>query len=304
MTINWALLAAYIVALLVEIGGPVLLGLWLMRKYKSSWIVLVTGIVSFSLAQLLHIPALNGVKALFSNGTLPTPSQQWIPLVNGLAVGLLAAVCQESIRWIGMRLNANNVKNFRDSQVFALGQGGAELLVVGGLLAYNLGTILFYNPGAQIAKGVSTTVVQNVMAQIASYWASPWYYGALGLFEHIVGFSAQVVFTIFIWKSVARHQPLFFLAAFFYHIISDGMTTFLSGLGWGLWQIEGISALFLLLNVLLVYMIWTDEGGLEAEYVDEDDEDDEDSDEDEEDDEESAAEESDEADEEESADEK
>jgi len=298
MTINWALLAAYIVALLVEIGVPVALGVWLMRKYKSSWIVLVTGIVAFSIAQLIHIPALNGVKALFSNGTIPTPAEAWIPLVNGLAVGLLAAVCQESVRWIGMRLNASNVKNFRGSQIFALGQGGAELLVVGGLLAYNLGTILFYNAGAQIAKGVSTTAVQSVLAQIASYWASPWYYGVLGLFEHIVSFSAQVVFTIFIWKSVARHQPLYFLAAFFYHIVFEGMATFLSGLNWGLWQIEGVSALFLLLNALIIYMVWNAEGGLEAEYVDEDDEEDEDeedddeSDEDEDEEDESAEDES------------
>ncbi len=283
MAINWALLAAYLVALLVEIGIPVILGVWLMRKYKSSWIVLVTGIVAFAIAQLIHIPALNGVKALFSNGTIPTPSAGLIPLVNGLAVGLLAAVCQESIRWIGMRLNAANVKNFRGSQIFALGQGGAELLVVGGLLAYNLGTILFYNPGAQIAKGVSTTAVQSVLSQIAAYWSSPWYYGVLGLFEHIVSFSAQVVFTIFIWKSVARHQPLFFLAAFFYHIIFEGMTTFLSGLNWGLWQIEGVSALFLLLNALIIYMVWNDEGGLDAEYEDDEDDDEDDSDEDEDD---------------------
>lgn len=285
MAINWALLATYIVALLVEIGVPVALGVWLMRKYRSSWIVLVTGIVAFLIAQLIHIPALNGVSALFANGILPTPAANWIPLVNGLAVGLLAAVCQESVRWIGMRLNASNVKNFRGSQIFALGQGGAELLVVGGLLAYNLGTILFYNAGAQIANGVSTTAVQNVLAQIAAYWATPWYYGALGLFEHIVSFSAQVVFTIFIWKSVARHLPLYFLAAFFYHIVFEGMTTFLSGLNWGLWQIEGVSALFLLLNVLIIYMVWNDEGGLDAEYIDEDDEDEDEEDEDDEDDE-------------------
>jgi hypothetical protein len=109
----------------------------------------------------------------------------------------------------------------------------------------------------------------------------------LGLFEHIVSFSAQVVFTIFIWKSVARHQPLFFLAAFFYHIIFEGMTTFLSGLNWGLWQIEGVSALFLLLNALIIYMVWNDEGGLDAEYEDDEDDDDDEDDSDEDEDDES-----------------
>ena len=88
MAINWALLAAYLVALLVEIGIPVILGVWLMRKYKSSWIVLVTGIVAFAIAQLIHIPALNGVKALFSNGTIPTPSAGLIPLVGHVTFGV------------------------------------------------------------------------------------------------------------------------------------------------------------------------------------------------------------------------
>jgi len=285
MNINWALLAAYIFGFIVEIGGPVALGIWLLRKYKSSWILLVTGVLSFAISQLIHIPAISGVQTLFSNGTLPSPSAAMIPLVNGLIVGLLAAVCQESVRWIGFKVNEKRVKPFRSSMIFALGQGGAELLVVGALLAANLGSILFYNGGAQIAKGVSPDTVQSVLAQIANYWASPWYYGVLGVFEHLVAFSGQVVFTIFIWKSVARHQPLWFLVAFFYHIIVDGMTTFLSGMNWGLWQIEGVSALILLLNVLIVYSIWNNEGGLDAEYEDEDDEDEEDEETDEDDEE-------------------
>lgn len=298
MEINWALLIAYFVAIIVEIGGPIFLAVWLLRKYKSSWILLLTGVLSFALSQLIHIPALNGVQTLFNNGTIPTPASQWIPLINGLIIGLLAAVCQESIRWIGFKVNEKRIKPFRSSLIFGLGQGGAELVVVGGLVAFNLGSILFYNAGAQIANGVSATTVQSVLAQIASYWASPWYYGVLGLFEHIVAFSAQIVFSILVWKSVARHQPLWFLVALFYHVIIDGMTTFLSGMNWGLWQIEGVSALFLLLNVLIVYSFWNDEGGLDAEYEDEDDEDedeeideDEEADEGEEDSEESASEE-------------
>jgi uncharacterized membrane protein YhfC len=291
MQINWVLLVTYVLIILVEVVLPVGLGVWLLRKYKSLWVLLVTGIAAYALAELIHIPALNGIQTLFNNGTLPMPPTKWLPLVNGLIVGALTGILENITRWIGFKINGKNSKPFRSAIALGIGHGGIQLLMVGILLAINLCTVLFYNAGAQIAKGVSTASVQSYLTQIQSYWASPWYYGALNLFEHLATFVSQFVITVMVWRAVSKHRPLWLLWAVLYQTVNEGITTFLSGMNWGLWEIEGVIALFLLLNVLLMYFFWNDEGGLESEN-DEDDDDEDDEDE-EDDDEESDDEESD-----------
>jgi uncharacterized membrane protein YhfC len=269
MEINWLLLALYIFTIIVEIGLPVTLGVWLMRKYKSSWVLIITGMITYALAELIHIPALNGLKTLFSNGTLPTPSAQWIPLLNGVIVGLMAGLLENILRWIAFKVNGKRSNPFRSAVSLAVGHGGVEIALVGVLLAINLSSVLFYNPGAEIAKGATAATVQSFMTQIASYWSSPWYYSLLSLFEHLVTFSAQFALTVMVWKSVTKNQPLWLLWAVLYQMFNEGITTFLSGMNWGMWEIEGVLALFLLLNLLMMYFFWNDEGGLDSGDEDE-----------------------------------
>ena len=272
MTVNWLLLAIYLLTIIVEIGLPVALAVWLLRKYSSSWMLIVTGMITYAISELIHIPALNGLKLLFSNGALPTPSAQWVPLLNGLIIGLLAGLVENILRWVGFKVNGKNSKPFRSGVALAIGHGGVELALVGVLIAVNLGSVLFYNAGAQIAKGVATSTVQATLQQIASYWASPWYYGPISLFEHLVTFTLQFVASFMVWRAVAQRRPLWLLWAVLYQTINEGIVTFLSGQGWGLWEIEGILALFLLLNVLMIYFFWTNEGGLDSEPEDDEDE--------------------------------
>ena len=280
MNINWALLVSYAIAIIIEVGLPLAAGIWLMRKYKSSWVLILTGLVTYALAELIHIPALNGIKTLFSNGTLASPASRWIPLVNGLIVGALAGIIENCVRWIGFKVNGKRSDPFRSAVSLGIGHGGLELILVGVLLAINLGSVLFYNAGAQIAKGVSTTSVQSVLAQITSFWAAPWYYAPLGLFEHLVTFAAQLALSVMVWRAVAKSQPLWLLLAVLYQTVVEGITTFLSGMNWGLWQIEGVLALFLLLSVLMMYLFWGEEGGLGEDEDDEDEESEDDEEED------------------------
>jgi uncharacterized membrane protein YhfC len=286
MDINLPLLLVYILAILIEIGLPICLAVYLIKKYPSSWIMVVTGVFTYAIAQLVHTPALNGVAALFSNGTLASPSEAWLPFVNAGLVGLLAAVIEEGVRWIGFRLTKPYAKPFRSGVGLGIGHGGSEMLIVGGLVAYNLATVLFYNPGKQIATGTDTATVQAVLSQIAAYWGTTWWVGLIGIFEKVVQFAAQMVFSLLVWRSIAKDSPVWFLAAIIYHMVISGITTLLNGLGWNFWQIEGILALTLLLNIWILYWFWGDEGGLDSEGDEDEDDEDEDEEEDEEGDEE------------------
>ncbi len=101
MDINFGLLSTYIISLLLMIGLPIALGYFVIRYLKVSWWVVLTGVLTFIGSQALRIPASYGLSALFQNGTIPTPSANWIPVFNGLVAGLLAGVFEETARLVG-----------------------------------------------------------------------------------------------------------------------------------------------------------------------------------------------------------
>ena len=112
-------------------------------------------------------------------------------------------------------------------------------------------TVLFYNPGAQIANGVSTSQVQNMLYQIELFW--------------IIALSTQIFLSTLVWKAVVDRSFLWFLLAVLYHAVVDAVAVFLSQIGWSYWAIEGVLSIFLVLNIFLIYRFWKDESELEKE---------------------------------------
>ncbi len=285
MTSNIPLLLTYVLSLIVMIGLPVLLAFLVTRYFKVSWWVVLAGVLTFAASQVLRMPLAAGLNALFANGILSVPNNQWAPVVNGVFAGLLAGICEESARWVGFKLMRKKTEKYGSAFALGVGHGGAEsiLLAVLGTGAM-LFTVLFYNPGAQIAKGISTNEVQYMLFQIEQFWLYPWHTGLLPGVERVIALSTQIVLATMVWKSIADRSFVWFGLAVLYHMIVDAVAVFLQGIGWNTWAIEGILAIFLLLNVYLLYRFWQEESELEEEMEELEDgeegdgEDDEDSD--------------------------
>lgn len=273
MDINWALLATLVLSIIVMIGLPVLLSLLVIRHFKVSWWVIVAGILTFIVSQVVHIPALTGVNTLLSKGILPVPSSTWQPLYFGVLTGLLAGLCEETARWAGFKILRKKASHFGSSLALGVGHGGAESIILCILgTAWSLVTVLIYNPANQLAAGVSTDTVQTMLAQISSFWMQPWYVGLLPGLERIIALSTQILLSVLVWKAVVNHSFLWWLLALLYHTVVDAVSVFLSQIGWSDYQIEGILLVFLLLNVLLIHRFYLDESIAEEEAEDEEEE--------------------------------
>jgi uncharacterized membrane protein YhfC len=290
MDINFGLLATYIVSLLLMIGLPIALAYFVIRYLKVSWWVVFTGVLTFIGSQALRIPASYGLSALFQNGTLPTPSATWIPVFNGLVAGLLAGVFEETARLVGFMFLKKKARPFRSSIGLGVGHGGLESILLGILgTGTTLASVLFYNAGAELAKGTSSQEVQYVLAQVQQFWTSPWHFGLLPGVERVIALSIQIVLSIMVWKAVVERQWLWFILAVLYHTFINAITVYLSQIGWGYWAVEGILAIFLLINIYVIYSSWRDETAVEEDEefsendgdedeLEEDDEEDEDDD--------------------------
>lgn len=274
MTSNIPLLLSYVLSLIVMIGLPVLLAFLVTRYFRVSWWVVLVGVLTFIASQVLRVPLAAGLNTLFTNGTLSVPNAQWAPVINGVIAGLMAGICEESARWVGFKLLKKKAERYGSAFALGVGHGGAESILLAVLgTAATLFTVLFYNPGAEIAKGVSTNEVQYMLLQIDQFWLTPWHSGLLPGVERVIALSTQIVLATMVWKSIVDRSFVWFALAVLYHMIIDAVAVFLQGIGWGYWPIEGILAIFLLLNIYLLYRFWDEESEIEKEMEELEDED-------------------------------
>ncbi len=289
MEINIPLLITYVLSLIVMLGLPIVLAFLIVRRFKVSWLVVLTGVLTFIASQVLRVPASYGINTLFNNGILPIPSDYWAPLVSAVIAGLMAGIFEETARWVGFKVLKRKAEKFGSALALGVGHGGAESILLAVLgTATTLFTVLFFNAGAQIAKGISTGEVQYTLFQIEQFWMNPWHTGLLPGVERLIAIVVQIFLSTLVWRAVVERSFLWFLMAVLFHTIVDGVAVFLSSIGWSYWPIEGILSIFMLISLYLIYRFWRDEKELEEEIgefeVKDDDEDDEEEDDDEDDD--------------------
>jgi uncharacterized membrane protein YhfC len=280
--------------MLVMIGLPIFLAIFFTRRFKISWWVVLTGVLTFVVSYALYLPAISGINSLFTKGIISVASDQWFPIVYAIIVGLLVGILQETARWIGFKVLGKHADKYGSAFAAAAGHGGVECIYIciAGL-AISFFTVVFYNAGAELAKGTATDTVQYMLSQIGMFWSTPWHYALLPAVERIIGLSTQIFLSTLVWKAVADRSVIWYLLAVLYHMVVEGVSIFLQQSGWNYWAIEGVMTVFLLLNLFMIYRFWKDESEIEKEMdelgddePDEDDEENGDDDEDDDDDEE------------------
>ncbi len=263
---NIPLFITYVISMLIMIGLPVLLAFVVTRYFKVSWWVVLAGVLTFLLSQAVHYPAVIGINTLFNKGLLPVPSEKWVPLVNGVIGGLLAGICEETARWVGFKFLKRKADRYGSAFGLGVGHGGIESIILAVLgTGATLFTVLFYNAGGEVAKGVSTNEVQYMLYQIEQFWTTPWVNGLLPGVERIIAMSLQIFLSTLVWKAVVDRSFIWFALAVIYHAVVDALAVYLGGIGWGYWAIEGVLALFLVLNIYLLYRFWKEEEEIEEE---------------------------------------
>lgn len=284
MADNIPLLISYVLSLLVMVGLPVFLAVFVTRYFRVSWWVVLAGVLTFLASQAIHYPAVLGINALFNSGSIPVPTGNWVHVVNGVIGGLLAGIAEETARWVGFKLLYKKAERYGSSFALGVGHGGMEsiLLAVLGTGA-TLFTVLAYNAGGQIAKGISIEEVQYMLYQIDMFWTTPWYNGLLPGVERIIALSLQIVLSTMVWRAVVDRSFTWFFLALIYHAVVDALAVYLSGIGWSYWAVEGVLAVFLALNIYMLYRFWREEEEIDEEMdmlEDEDEDEEEDFDED------------------------
>jgi len=248
------MIASFIFAVLFEMLFPVALAIWFCRRFRVSGKLVWIGALIFLASQVVHIPVLYGIQALFQQGILPMPPLQWGLLFSAVLAGLLAGLSEETARLVGFHWLGSRARSWATGVALGIGHGGLESFLVGfsGLATAVVMITQAQNPGLiPLPPEIRATVEQSA----AEFWGMPWHLPLAGAFERLCAMTIQISLAVLVMQTFLRRSIWYYVAAVAFHTLVDAVAVYLVGIGLQVWWIEAAIALLALvsLGIILYY---------------------------------------------------
>jgi len=245
------LITASIISVLVMLSVPIILVVYLTRKFSLSWKLALAGALTFIASQVLHIPVVFGMTALFQNGTLSIP-EAWTTVFNAVVLGLLAGIFEETARWILFKFRLKNAKTWAEGVLVGAGHGGVESFILGLLSILTIVNMVVMRNADLAALGIPPEQIELTMQQVDAFWASPFYLGFLGGLERIFAICLHLSLSVMVLYSIAYKKPIWFWLALLWHAIVDASAVYLLPIV-GAIALEGIVGVFAVISLYIVF---------------------------------------------------
>jgi uncharacterized membrane protein YhfC len=234
---------------LFEIALPIVLAIFILRRFKSGWKFVGIGAVIFIASQVVHIPMLQGINWLYTQKILPAPSESSRLLTQALILGLAAGFCEETGRLVGFKLIGKKNRKFGNILALGIGHGGVESVFVGvTVLSTFIAMLVYKNP-------TLAATVPGLPAQVQVYWGTSWDTALAGGVERISAIALHLACTVLVYQTFVHKNGLFYVAALLWHAIVDGVSVYLSGIGASVWTLEGVVGIIAVLSILIIYFL-------------------------------------------------
>ena len=242
-TINWLLM----------ILMPILLGIYLKRRFNLGWRLWWIGAATFILSQVGHIPFNIAVGALIETGVLPAPPPAWELPVQAIFLGLSAGLWEELARYATYRWWAKTARSWSEGLMLGAGHGGIEAILLGLLvLATFAGMLVARN--LDLSQMVPPEQLLLAQQQIQAYWSVPWYDTLLGALERASTLVFHLAASLLVLQVFVRRQIRWLWLAVAWHALLDTLAVFASQT-WGIYVTEAILAAFALINLGIIFLL-------------------------------------------------
>jgi uncharacterized membrane protein YhfC len=247
------LTVAYLLNCLGMIVLPILLAFYVTRKFSLPWKLIFAGGLTFIASQVLHIPVLAGLTALFKSSAFPVIPVASRTLFNAVVLGLLAGIFEETARWILFKFVLKDAKTWEQGVTVGTGYGGTEALLLGIVAIIQVGSMIAMR-NADLSLRVPPEQLALARQQLAAFWSAPIYTAFLGLIERVFAICLQISLTIMVLYSVAYKKPVWFWIALFWHAIVDALTVYLLPLI-GALAIEAVIGICAMISLVILFRL-------------------------------------------------
>lgn len=220
---NTTVLGMLVTQLVVVLIGPLLLALWIRRRYGAAWSSLGWGALTFPLSQLLRIPLLLGTAALV-NPYAEKWDAELLFWVNFVVLTLTSGLFEEGARYIILRWAAKGVREWKEGLFYGVGHGGIEaILLVGGAAISNI--VLLATADTLLAQMGQMAPAQAaaVSAQIDAVGSLTWLLIGLSLWERVIAVALHIGLALLVLLGVVRQNFRLVLGAMLIHAAFNGV---------------------------------------------------------------------------------
>ena len=245
------LIAAISFALILSIGLPIAAGIWLNRKYRLAWRVIMYGTLGYLIVQAVLVFIFNGFATLVENGSLVLSEQGSLIVQIFLSV-ILGALLGVMIRWLGMKFLNEKLDTLEAAYGIGIGYGGVESVLMVGLPLLSTFVTMLSNMNIDQA---TSTLDPSIITQIEELWQVSPLVPLAGSIERIAALVLHLTVTILIQQSFARKRFIGVVSAFGLELLVNGLIIGLAELGLGQGWLVLISVIFMLANLYLLYRL-------------------------------------------------
>ncbi len=221
-TVSGASIAGMVVSLLLSVGLPIFLCIFIYKKTKA-WVpafFIGCGIfVGFAmiLEQICHTIVLTATGSVIRDNI-------WL---YGIYGGLAAALFEETGRLIAMKFCLKKHLTRENALMYGAGHGGIEAFLILGMSSMsNLLTAAMINGGLMEKTMTVLEPAQQEVSynQLSVLWTTPAYQFFLAPVERISAIALQIALSVLVFSAVKTGKKLHLAAAFGIHFAVDFLT--------------------------------------------------------------------------------
>ena len=195
--------AVLVVSGALEIIIPLALGLYVMRRFGTSWKTWLVGAQMF-IVSLIRVP----LNAYASKRVLSVPVGPLTYILLIAIPSLTAGIFEEVARYLGLRYLIKD-DSFEKGIMYGAGHGGIESILLVGLNVLSVGVTLLKSPEALPPS------------QLDSLLATLFYLPLVGVYERIMAMAVQIGFSVIVLVSIRRKDVKYLLVAIGLHALLD-----------------------------------------------------------------------------------
>lgn len=249
---------------LIMVIIPILLAVFLIKKFKLPLRLWWIGAATFILSQVGHIPFNAGLTALFANGILPAPPENWQLIFNAVVLGLSAGLWEEVFRYFAYRFWAKDARSWDRGLLLGAGHGGVEAIFLGLLVLVNYVAMVLLKD-ANLTAMVPAGQMELAQLQMNAYWSAPWYATLLGAVERLFAVIFHLSASILVLQVFLRKQIRWLWLAIGWHAFLDALAVY-SAPTWGIYVTELLLGLVALVSLVIILKLKTPEPDLEIPH--------------------------------------